>query len=86
MVARGDVARQTRIALAVSRKGDQVRLGVRRGRHDDGRSWPSRPRVDSGGNNSGIITVEMHAGWVCVARRPGVVGKVVRTAALVLPW
>jgi hypothetical protein len=55
MVARGDVARQTRIALAVSRKGDQVRLGVRCGRHDDGRSWPSRPRVDGGGSNGGIL-------------------------------
>lgn len=61
MVAGGDVARQARVALAVSRKGDEVRLGVRSGRHDYGRSWPSRPRVDSGGNNSGVVTVETHA-------------------------
>jgi len=56
MVAGGDVTRQASVALAVSRKGDEVRLGVRGGRHDDGRSWPSRPRVDDGGNNSGITT------------------------------
>ena len=64
MVAGGDVARQACVALAVSRKGDEVRLGVRSGRHDYGRSWPSRPRVDSGGNNSGVVTVETHAAQV----------------------
>jgi hypothetical protein len=77
MIARGDVARQTSVALAVSRKGDEVRLGVRSGRHGDGRSWPSRPRDDGGGNNSGVITDGTHAGRMCVARWPGVV-KVVR--------
>jgi hypothetical protein len=75
MVARGDVARQTRVALAVSRKGDEVWLRVRSGRHDDGWSWPSRPRVDSEGNNSGVITEKTHAGRMCAARWPGAVEK-----------
>jgi hypothetical protein len=85
MVARGDVARQAGVALAVSRKGDEVRLGVRRGRHDDGRSWPSRPRVECGGNNSGIITGK-HTLDGCVARWPGAVGKLVRPGSSGAPW
>jgi hypothetical protein len=78
MVARGYVARQTSVALAVSREGDEVWLRVRSGRHDDGWSWPSRPRVDSGGNDSGVVTEETQAGRLYVARWPGPVGKVVR--------
>jgi len=84
MVARGDVARQASVALAMSGQGDEVWLGVRRGCHD-GRSWPSRPRDGFGGNSSGVLGDELQTGWVCMARWPGAEGKVVR-AALVLPW
>lgn len=66
MVARGKVARQASVALAVSGQGDEVWLGVRRGSHD-GRSWPSRPRDDCGGNNRGTITEKTQAGLVCGA-------------------